>query len=595
MAEEWESEEPEWSSGSDADEEDDSDIEELDGIELVESLQRELESKDILAVEASAYDTLNPHKITAQVWKKAESNRHLGYTGNSARTGRRKDLQARRKAERDANIPENRSITIATDQPVGLLPGGTPGHDGGEIFTGYASDVSSDPADSDLEWDDITEMGEARGNSEKNSSDADQLPVAPDVGSFRVPDPPPLKRRKLDIPTRQAQQLSSEAKHKNLAKALVDIEKLIRSKRYAFAAGENGLQAYRARAIQSCLQMVVQNGRKLMDASERAAESQGFSAKWGGRLVRRWVRAWQRERDLPVSKKGRHVKVYTLLSDPAICAELRSYVRSNKWSMDPEKLAEFSKKTMIPAAAEAYAKQILRKEIPNGLRRYLEVELFPRIHFKPGTRGISLRTARPNDGVKKSWVLEGEFALKKKGQGRGIHQSDVICSTVGWLAEASQSMDYGKNYDGYWNGALFVKQLQEKIIPAFERAHGPGYQALIMVDNSQGHSAYAEDALLASRMNLRSGGKQARLRDGWFVQDGKHITQQMNFPPDHPKTPGVQKVKRYLREHCDYTFGTLKENLPKAMMSVGLNTIRRWDHPRDVAKSSISNFVNFES
>lgn len=179
-----------------------------------------------------------------------------------------------------------------------------------------------------------------------------------------------------------------------------------------------------------------------------------------------------------------------------------------------------------------------------------------------------------------------------------------------------------------------------------------------MVDNSQGHSAYAEDALLASRMNLRSGGKQARLRDGWFVQDGKHITQQMNFPPDHPKTPGVQKgirqilvernlwsndlnldcskppdpasprccarhllasqpdfqqqrslvqeviedaghlciflpkfhcelnfieffwgaVKRYLREHCDYTFGTLKENLPKAMMSVGLNTIRRWDH-----------------
>lgn len=366
--------------------------------------------------------------------------------------------------------------------------------------------------------------------------------VAPDVGSFRVPDPPPLKRRKLDIPTRQAQQLSSEAKHKNLAKALVDIEKLIRSKRYAFAAGENGLQAYRARAIQSCLQMVVQNGRKLMDASERAAESQGFSAKWGGRLVRRWVRAWQRERDLPVSKKGRHVKVYTLLSDPAICAELRSYVRSNKWSMDPEKLAEFSKKTMIPAAAEAYAKQILRKEIPNGLRRYLEVELFPRIHFKPGTRGISLRTARrwlwregfrytehkkavyydgherpdvvhyrqniflpamaeharrlvrysttnveveiapsnyverglvlcahdemttqANDGVKKSWVLEGEFALKKKGQGRGIHQSDVICSTVGWLAEASQSMDYGKNYDGYWNGALFVKQVRPKI------------------------------------------------------------------------------------------------------------------------------------
>jgi hypothetical protein len=54
-------------------------------------------------------------------------------------------------------------------------------------------------------------------------------------------------------------------------------------------------------------------------------------------------------------------------------------------------------------------------------------------------------------------------------------------------------------------------QLVEKIIPTFERAHGPGFQALFMVDNSQGHSAYAVDALLTSRMNLRPGGKQARL------------------------------------------------------------------------------------
>jgi hypothetical protein len=45
-------------------------------------------------------------------------------------------------------------------------------------------------------------------------------------------------------------------------------------------------------------------------------------------------------------------------------------------------------------------------------------------------------------------------------------------------------------------------QLKEKIIPAFEAAHGPGYQALIMVDHSQGHAAYAADALLTSWMNL---------------------------------------------------------------------------------------------
>jgi len=52
------------------------------------------------------------------------------------------------------------------------------------------------------------------------------------------------------------------------------------------------------------------------------------------------------------------------------------------------------------------------------------------------------------------------------------------------------------------SNSQFTIQLVKKFIPAFERAHGPGYQALVMVDNSQGHSTYAEDALLTSRMNM---------------------------------------------------------------------------------------------
>src|ERR1700676_3840205 len=37
-------------------------------------------------------------------------------------------------------------------------------------------------------------------------------------------------------------------------------------------------------------------------------------------------------------------------------------------------------------------------------------------------------------------------------------------------------------------------------------------------------------------------------------------------------------VKKYLRDNCDCTFDTLKENLPKALDSVPLDTIRRWEH-----------------
>lgn len=201
-----------------------------------------------------------------------------------------------------------------------------------------------------------------------------------------------------------------------------------------------------------------------------------------------------------------------------------------------------------------------------------------------------------------------------------------------------------------------ILQLKEKIIPAFERAHGPGYQMLLMVDNSQGHSAYAKDALLVSRMNMNLGGKQTRMRDTWFMCHDTKVTQQMVFPKDHPDFPDMPKgikhvlvernlwqdnlrmqckdncssnqccakqilnnqpdfkaqkslvqevvesaghlciflpkfhcelnfieyfwgaVKRYLRGNCDYTFATLQANMPKALASVEVHTIRKWEH-----------------
>jgi len=37
-------------------------------------------------------------------------------------------------------------------------------------------------------------------------------------------------------------------------------------------------------------------------------------------------------------------------------------------------------------------------------------------------------------------------------------------------------------------------------------------------------------------------------------------------------------VKKYLRDHCDYTFTTLQENMPKALESVSVQTIWKWEH-----------------
>jgi hypothetical protein len=68
-------------------------------------------------------------------------------------------------------------------------------------------------------------------------------------------------------------------------------------------------------------------------------------------------------------------------------------------------------------------------------------------------------TSQANDATEKSWVLGDQHCLWKKGPGHGLHQSDAICSTVGWLREGSQTLEYGKNYEEYWNGEMFVKQV----------------------------------------------------------------------------------------------------------------------------------------
>jgi hypothetical protein len=192
------------------------------------------------------------------------------------------------------------------------MAGGIAAESAAEVFTGYASDMSDDV--------DIAVPEDNNSGNDANDSESDNE-NAPET-SFATQPPPPLKRQRLNIPARIARQRARERRQAELESAQQAIEKLIESKKEVFKSGQNGLQAYRARAIQSYLHMVVCNKQKGIDASQRAAESQGFAEKWGGRLVRRWVRKWVESHELPHSLIGHHVKSFTLLADPAIRAEL---------------------------------------------------------------------------------------------------------------------------------------------------------------------------------------------------------------------------------------------------------------------------------
>jgi hypothetical protein len=77
-------------------------------------------------------------------------------------------------------------------------------------------------------------------------------------------------------------------------------------------------------------------------------------------------------------------------------------------------------------------------------------------------------TAQANDADKWVWCLKGEMPIRKKGVGRGIHRSDILCSTVGHIMEAGEGLEYGKNHDGYWDGEQFIKQVRASTVTSLQ-------------------------------------------------------------------------------------------------------------------------------
>ncbi|KAJ7706606.1 hypothetical protein B0H16DRAFT_1825745 [Mycena metata] len=143
---------------------------------------------------------------------------------------------------------------------------------------------------------------------------------------------------------------------------------------------------------------------------------------------------------------------------------------------------------------------------------------------------------------------------------------------IGYLTEAGAQLEYGKNYEGYWDGTMFMVQLRDKIIPAFETAHGAGYQMLLMVDHSQGHCMYRLDALIVSRMNLSPGGKQAFMRNGWWMDGNVRRTQTMVYPADHTDHPGQPKgIKAVLQERGLWPEGKFLKECKKAIHTAPRN------------------------
>ena len=136
-------------------------------------------------------------------------------------------------------------------------------------------------------------------------------------------------------------------------------------------------------------------------------------------------------------------------------------------------------------------------------------------------------TFSANDGIRKAWARKGDTFLRPKGRGQGIMVSEfilpygrlnlafltpekreeVIQQTGLKFTEAAEIFEYGKNNDGYWNGAKLHKQVVEKALPIAEALY-PGYSLCFLFDNATSHSVDAKDTIQVKKMNKMVGGKQ---------------------------------------------------------------------------------------
>src|SRR5438874_4705444 len=88
-----------------------------------------------------------------------------------------------------------------------------------------------------------------------------------------------------------------------------------------------------------------------------------------------------------------------------------------------------------------------------------------------------------------------------------------------------------------------LDQLMSKAIPIFEILH-PGCVSVFCFDQSTNHNAMAEDALIATKINLSSGGGQPKMRNGWYTHEhGEKCIQTMVFLNDDP----VAKLRGQLK------------------------------------------------
>lgn len=136
-----------------------------------------------------------------------------------------------------------------------------------------------------------------------------------------------------------------------------------------------------------------------------------------------------------------------------------------------------------------------------------------------------------NEDQRFMWSQPDQTSIKPKSRGSGRMVSDFIEEHSGYLRlspdefkrakvsfptisqEAREILEYGENRDGYWTHDKFFSQVKQAVAIAEFKYPKERHALLWIFDQSSNHKAKSQDALVASRMNVGSGGAQPKMRD----------------------------------------------------------------------------------
>ncbi|CAG8521014.1 11601_t:CDS:2, partial [Scutellospora calospora] len=120
--------------------------------------------------------------------------------------------------------------------------------------------------------------------------------------------------------------------------------------------------------------------------------------------------------------------------------------------------------------------------------------------------------------------IRREYAIAKKENRRSIIVSKFILEECDQLKLSKQEMIMhldvpvdarcylmpGKNQEGFWTVDNLLEQIRDKVILIFETKFSNA-TAIFAFDNSTNYAAYAEDALITTRINLKPRGNQPKM------------------------------------------------------------------------------------